>query len=72
MPETDKMLLEVARLTIHRGDKNILEDISFQLNRGEQLAITGPSGSGKTLLGLALAQQVFYRGEIVFAKGLQP
>ncbi|MBS1654005.1 MAG: ATP-binding cassette domain-containing protein [Bacteroidetes bacterium] len=71
MPETDKMLLEVVRLTIRRGDRNILDDISFQLNRGEHLAITGPSGSGKTLLGLALAQQVFYRGEITYTKGLQ-
>ncbi|QNQ82042.1 ABC transporter ATP-binding protein [Lactobacillus sp. PV037] len=32
------------------GDQVILEDISFQVNKGELFVIVGPSGSGKTTL----------------------
>lgn len=48
------ILLEVKQLSKQFSDANapikVLEDIHFQLNHGERVAIVGPSGSGKSTL----------------------
>ena len=44
------MILEIDRLTMRFGDVTVLRDISFQLQRGETLAVIGESGCGKTVL----------------------
>ena len=43
-------ILEVHNIEKHFGPTRVLEDISFQLERGQALAIIGSSGSGKTTL----------------------
>jgi molybdate transport system ATP-binding protein len=70
MEKKNDCWLDVKNVTISRGKKNILNDISFSLCAGESLAITGPSGSGKTQLVLAILQQVFYKGDIIIAPQL--
>lgn len=55
----DPVLLTVQGLCIGRSDTvcspPLVENVSFQLNRGEVMGITGKSGSGKTLTAMALA-----------------
>ena len=49
-PNSSSTVLRTERLgrTIH--DKILVQDATFELHKGEVLAITGPSGSGKTSL----------------------
>ena len=43
-------ILEVHHIEKHFGATRVLEDISFDLEQGQALAISGSSGSGKTTL----------------------
>ena len=43
-------ILEVHHIETHFGATRVLEDISFDLEQGQALAIIGSSGSGKTTL----------------------
>jgi microcin C transport system ATP-binding protein len=49
-------LVEVANLSVAFGDKRVLDNASFTLDRGETLALVGESGSGKSLTALSLLQ----------------
>jgi phospholipid/cholesterol/gamma-HCH transport system ATP-binding protein len=43
-----KHAVETKNLSISWGKVNVLNQINFELNEGEKLAIVGPSGSGKS------------------------
>ena len=43
-------VLDVQHIEKHFGSTRVLEDISFELEQGQALAIIGSSGSGKTTL----------------------
>jgi energy-coupling factor transport system ATP-binding protein len=45
----------VRRLTLRRGRREVLRDISLEVRRGEFLAVAGPNGAGKSTLVQALA-----------------
>ena len=60
-------ILEVEDLNKFYGNKQVLHDISFSLNKGEVLTLLGPSGSGKsTLLRCLNGLEEFKSGTIVF------
>ena len=42
--------VETKNLSISWGEVNVLNEINFELNDGEKLAIVGPSGSGKSTI----------------------
>lgn len=48
-------MLSVDKLALRYGPKQVLADISFQVGKGELLAILGPNGSGKSSLMSCLA-----------------
>ena len=49
------VLLRVERLTLARGGRTLVADLSFDLKTGEALVVTGPNGAGKSTLLRALA-----------------
>lgn len=69
MPGSTEPLLQLSNvgLTDALGSHNLLENISFTVNRGDRLAIVGPSGSGKTtLLSLLNRLRDPHTGSILF------
>src|SRR3954471_17733251 len=49
-PRSGKMVAEVDDLSLSAGDKHLLDDVTFAIDRGEHVALVGPNGAGKTTL----------------------
>jgi iron complex transport system ATP-binding protein len=58
-------VLELQGLSVRRGDRAILSDVSLSVAPGEVLGVVGPNGAGKTtLLRAALGLQPLSAGEV--------
>lgn len=65
-PEKD-LLISFKNVSFKYSDKYVLEDINFEINKGEKIAIVGYNGSGKTtLLKLLLGLYTPYDGNIFY------
>src|SRR4051794_15091376 len=64
-------VLDVDRLSIRFGPTTILKDVSFQVSRGESVAVIGPNGSGKTVLFRALIGAIPSEGTLKWAEGIR-
>jgi len=62
----EDVVLKVKNLNVEFGDEKIIEDLSFQVKRGEFFIILGANGAGKTTLFKALLGLIPYKGEIIF------
>jgi iron complex transport system ATP-binding protein len=56
--------LALERVTVELGRRNVVDGVSFAVERGEWLTLIGPNGAGKTTLLRAIAGLVGHRGEI--------
>ena len=58
-------MIKVKNLSVKYFDKKILDDVSFEANRGDWLMIVGPNGAGKSTIVNALSKAAPYTGEIL-------
>lgn len=65
-------IIGVNNLSKSYGSKNVLDNISFEISKGEIVAIVGPNGTGKTtLLEILMTLRHYDRGDIeVFSKNI--
>jgi len=65
-------LARVQSLSISFGDKPVLSEVSFAIDRDQRIALVGRNGTGKsTLLKLLAGLQQADSGDIVFRQGIQ-
>lgn len=67
--KSPEKILEVKDLAVSFDSFNVFHDISFELARGEVMAVVGPNGSGKTVLFQALLKLIRYQGSVKWDKG---
>ncbi len=60
------LALVVKNLSVTLGEQKIIENLSFEVERGETLVVLGPNGAGKTTLLRALLGIIPYEGEILW------
>jgi polar amino acid transport system ATP-binding protein len=66
MNDQGQAMIEVRHLVKRYGDLTVINDISFNVERGEVLSIIGPSGSGKsTMLRCLNFLEEFQSGDIL-------
>ena len=63
------IVLSVRNVTLALDHRTIIRDLSFEVRKGDTLAIIGPNGSGKTVLLKALLGLIPCEGSIVWSVG---
>ena len=65
-------MLDVQDLTTHyltiRGQVRAVDDVSFQVDKGEMMGLAGESGCGKTTVALSLLKILPQEGKILGGK----
>ena len=62
--DKNKLALQVSNLTVELNNQKIIEDLTFEVKKGETLVVLGPNGAGKTTLLRALLGIIPYKGEV--------
>src|SRR3954469_5341098 len=67
-----RVVIEVDDLAVSAGDKALLHDVAFALERGEPVGLVGPNGAGKTTLLETLLDAEHANGRVRFGHGVEP
>lgn len=61
------LALQVKNLTVELNGQKIIENLNFEVKKGETLVVLGPNGAGKTTLLRALLGIIPYNGEVTWS-----
>jgi len=64
-------ILKVSNLTVAFGKEIVIDNLDFEIQKGDVLAIIGPNGAGKTMLFKALLGMISYQGTVTWAAGVR-
>jgi ATP-binding cassette, subfamily F, member 3 len=64
-PRSGKVVIEAKHLTKHYGDKLVLNNLNFEIDRGDRVAFVGKNGEGKSTLSRILAGLEPYEGSFI-------
>jgi len=65
-------LIRAQNLTVRRGKRVLLDNVSFDIETGEAVTLIGPNGAGKTtLIRAILGSQALSSGKLAKRKGLK-
>jgi zinc transport system ATP-binding protein len=64
----EDLVLSVTDLNVELEGENVINNLSFELKKGDTLTILGPNGAGKTVLLKTLLGLLPYTGEIKWKK----
>src|SRR6266542_441214 len=68
-----RTVVEARGLELAAGDKHLLSEVEFALERGEHVALVGPNGSGKTtLLEAIIGRRETAAGSVRLGYGVEP
>ena len=71
IPYRTERLLELSGVSVYYGDRTVFEDLSFELKRGDRVALQGRNGCGKSsVLKLICGEDIPYRGTFYRGGGL--
>ena len=68
---TTGIILSVQALKIQFYNRSVIQNLSFEVDDGDNVAIIGPNGAGKTVLLKALLGLVPYEGEVRWSPGVR-
>jgi zinc transport system ATP-binding protein len=66
-----EVVLSVKNLTVKRGGHTIIDNISFDVPKGETFSIIGPNGAGKTTLFKAILGLIKYDGQVEWRRDIK-
>jgi ATP-binding cassette, subfamily F, member 3 len=67
-----RTVVEAEGLAVAAGEKELLRDVTFALERGEHVGLVGPNGTGKTTLLETLLRGEPDSGRVRFGHGVEP
>ena len=68
-----RTVVEAGELAVAAGEKELIQDASFALERGEHVGLVGPNGSGKTtLIETILGKRELAGGSVRLGYGVEP